>query len=54
MKLTILVSSCLALLGSAIMTIYTIKHKKSIKDPYFLLFVVTFIIAAWMIARMLG
>ncbi len=54
MKLIILVSSCLALIASAIMAIKTIKDKKSIKDPYFLLSVVTFIIAVWMIARVLG
>ena len=54
MRTIILVCSCLALLVSLIMVILQIKEKKPITGPFFIVLIVSFIIALRMITRMLG
>ena len=54
MRVIILIASCLALIASALMAIKLIKEKKPITDLYFILSIVTFLIALRMIFKMLG
>ena len=54
MKMIILASSCLVLIGCVIMVIMQIKKKKPITDPYLLLSIITFFVALRMICKILG
>ena len=54
MRVIILIASCLMLIASALMAIKLIKEKKPITDLYFILSIVTFLIALRMIFKMLG
>ena len=54
MKLIMLVSSILMLILSVLMVFVQVKEKKRITDPYMILSILTFVIALWMIVKMMG
>lgn len=54
MRIVILAGSCLMLIACILMAIILIKEKKSITNPYLLLSIITFLIALFMICKMLG
>lgn len=54
MRVIMLIGSWLMLFFSVLMIVVQLKEKKRITDPYMILFIITIIIALWMIGKMMG
>ena len=54
MRIMFLVGSCLMLISCVLVAVTQIKKKKPITDPYFVISILTFVIALRMVLKMIG
>ena len=54
MKLVLLIGSCIVAIGSAVVAVVLFKEKKTVKDPYLIFCIFTFVVNILMVCRMLG